>query len=75
MRRRKRSYDLGDVIELVNKLMVEKAFIVFVVPLVLVCWLVEKWVFSVSNWVPLVVAVWATLQVVCSLFDSFLSFL
>ncbi|WOH03401.1 hypothetical protein DCAR_0622798 [Daucus carota subsp. sativus] len=62
MRRRKRSYDLGDVIELVNKLMVEKAFIVFVVPLVLICWLVEKWVFSVSNWVPLVVAVWATLQ-------------
>lgn len=63
-RRRKRSFDLNDGLEFVNKVMVEKPFIVFLVPLVLVCWSVEKWVFSLSNWVPLVVAVWATFQVI-----------
>ncbi|KAK1372057.1 synaptotagmin-5 [Heracleum sosnowskyi] len=62
MGRRKRSFEFNDCLEFVNKLMVEKPFIVFVIPLVLACWSVEKWVFSLSNWVPLVVAVWATFQ-------------
>lgn len=81
MGRRKRSFDLNDGVEFVSKLMVERPFIVFMIPLVLVCWAVEKWVFSVSSWVPLVVAVWATFQVIlyvynfCNLFGFFNYFL
>lgn len=74
MGRKKSSFDLNDGVEFVNKLMVERPFFVFVISLVLVCWAVEKWVFSVSNWVPLVVAVWATFQVNFIFFILFLIF-
>lgn len=70
MGRRKRSYDLYELMELVNK----KPFIVFAIPLVLVCWSIEKWIFSLSNWVPLVVAVWATFQVILLSIASFFKY-
>ncbi|KAL8111083.1 hypothetical protein AgCh_026721 [Apium graveolens] len=59
MGRKKRSFDVN---EFVSKVVVERPFVVVVIALVLVCWAVEKWVFCVSSWVPLVVAVWATFQ-------------
>lgn len=35
-----------------------------------VLWVVEKWIFTFSSWVPLAVAVWATLQVKVLIFWS-----
>lgn len=48
--------------EFFHHLMAEKPLLPFLIPLVLVAWSIERWVFSLSNWVPLAVAVWATLQ-------------
>ncbi|XP_057472907.1 uncharacterized protein LOC130761430 isoform X1 [Actinidia eriantha] len=61
-RRKKRSFDLNEAVEFLNHLLVDKSLLPFIIPLVLVGWAIEKWIFSFSNWVPLVVAVWATIQ-------------
>lgn len=52
-----------EALELLNDVVKEKPFLPFVIPLVLVAWGIEKWIFSFSNWVPVIVAVWATVQV------------
>ncbi|EXB56910.1 RasGAP-activating-like protein 1 [Morus notabilis] len=51
-----------EALELLNDVVKEKPFLPFVIPLVLVAWGIEKWIFSFSNWVPVIVAVWATVQ-------------
>ncbi|KAJ9174040.1 hypothetical protein P3X46_017112 [Hevea brasiliensis] len=56
------SFNIEEVVEFFNHLYVEKPFLPFFIPLVLVCWGIERWVFSLSSWVPLVLAVWATIQ-------------
>ncbi|KAM7482995.1 hypothetical protein LguiB_007578 [Lonicera macranthoides] len=61
-RRKKRSLDVNEAIELLNQLLVDKPLLSLVIPLILVFWAIERWVFSFSNWVPLAVAVWATFQ-------------
>ncbi|CAN8258897.1 unnamed protein product [Cochlearia groenlandica] len=48
--------------EFVNHLVAERHALLLLVPLVLAFWAIERWVFPFSNWVPLVVAVWASLQ-------------
>ncbi|KAE9586055.1 hypothetical protein Lalb_Chr24g0397841 [Lupinus albus] len=45
-----------------NYLLQEKPQIAFFIPLILIAWAIERWVFSFSTWVPLVLAVWATMQ-------------
>lgn len=68
-RGRKRGFFNGEgVMEFFHHLMAEKPLLPFLIPLVLIAWSIERWVFSLSNWVPLAVAVWATLQV-CFLFQ------
>lgn len=64
--RRKKSFDLNEVREFLNHLLVDKPLLPFVIPFLLIVWFIEKWFFSLSNWVPLVVAVWATIQVITS---------
>jgi hypothetical protein len=49
--------------EFINHLVAERHSLLLLVPLVLAFWAIERWVFAFSNWVPLVVAVWASLQV------------
>lgn len=49
--------------EFLNHLVAERHSLLLLVPLVLAFWAIERWVFAFSNWVPLVVAVWASLQV------------
>ncbi|GLU13003.1 hypothetical protein SLE2022_296530 [Rubroshorea leprosula] len=49
-------------VEFFKYMMEEKPFLRFLIPLVMVFWAIEKWVFSFSSWVPLVVVVWATIQ-------------
>ncbi|KAM1081316.1 hypothetical protein FF1_015856 [Malus domestica] len=61
-RRKGRRLSFEDVVEFFNHVMAEKPFLPFLLPLVLFAWAFERWVFSFSNWVPLAVAVWATLQ-------------
>ncbi|THG16539.1 hypothetical protein TEA_011775 [Camellia sinensis var. sinensis] len=58
---------LNKGVEVSTQLLVEKPLLLFILPLILVVWVIEKWVFSFSNWVPLVVTVWATIQPVTPL--------
>ncbi|KAF2948221.1 synaptotagmin-5 isoform X1 [Oryza sativa Japonica Group] len=51
-----------DALEFFNQVMVEQPLLPFLVPLVLFAWFVERWVVPFSNWVPLLAAVWATIQ-------------
>ena len=50
-------------IDFLNYLHEEKPQVLFFIPFILVAWLIERWAFSLSNWVPLVLAVWLTIQV------------
>ncbi|KAI3802292.1 hypothetical protein L1987_30422 [Smallanthus sonchifolius] len=59
---KKGSIDMSEIAELLNRMVVEKPLLPLVIPLLLVLWSIEKWVFNLSNWVPLAVAVWATIQ-------------
>ncbi|KAL6281591.1 hypothetical protein ACE6H2_018472 [Prunus campanulata] len=61
-RRKGRGLSVEDAVEFFNYVMEEKPFLPFLIPLVLFAWGIERWVFSFSNWVPLAVAVWATVQ-------------
>lgn len=61
-RRKVRGLSVEDAVEFFNYVMDEKPFLPFLIPLVLFAWAIERWVFSFSNWVPLAVAVWATIQ-------------
>ncbi|XP_061345008.1 uncharacterized protein LOC133290881 [Gastrolobium bilobum] len=40
----------------------EKATVSFFVPLILIAWAIHKWLFSFSNWLPLALALWASIQ-------------
>ncbi|XP_058179186.1 uncharacterized protein LOC131297966 isoform X6 [Rhododendron vialii] len=60
--RKKGNFVLNEALEFLNHLLVENPVVPFVIPLILVGWVIEKWIFSFSNWVPLLVAVWATIQ-------------
>ncbi|KAI8528684.1 hypothetical protein RHMOL_Rhmol12G0166700 [Rhododendron molle] len=61
-KRKARSFDLNEALEFLNHLFVDKSLLPFIIPLILAGWVIEKWVFTFSSWVPLVVAVWATIQ-------------
>lgn len=73
--RRKRSFQFNGVREFLNQLLVDKPLLPFVIPFLLIVWCIEKWFFSLSNWVPLVVAVWVTVQVTPNSVDSFFKLL
>ncbi|XP_054816971.1 synaptotagmin-5-like [Prosopis cineraria] len=49
-------------IDFFNYLHEEKPQILVFIPLLLVAWVIERWAFSLSNWVPLALAVWLTIQ-------------
>lgn len=63
-KKRARSFALNveQVVEFWKNLLEEKPLLPFVIPLVLLLWVFERWFFSFSNWVPLAIAVWATVQ-------------
>lgn len=66
---RKFNLNIEASMEFLKQVAIDKPFYLLLVPLISALWVFEKWVFSVSSWVPLVIAVWAALQV------SFLSIL
>lgn len=53
---------MEEAMEFLNYLTVEKPLLPFLIALIALGWAIERWVFPFSNWVPLVVAVWATFQ-------------
>lgn len=55
--------NVEETLELLRHAAFEKPFLLYFVPLFFLAWAFEKWVFSFSNWIPLAIAVWATLQV------------
>lgn len=63
-KRRMKKLHAKDALEFFNQVMVEQPLLPFLIPLGLFAWFVERWVVPFSNWVPLVAAVWATIQVV-----------
>lgn len=62
---------MSEITEFLNQLMVEKPLLPLVIPLLLILWSIEKWFFNLSNWLPLAVAIWATIQVSSFLFFFF----
>jgi hypothetical protein len=63
-KRRMKKLHAKDALEFFNQVMVEQPLLPFLIPLGLFAWFLERWVVPFSNWVPLVAAVWATIQVV-----------
>lgn len=61
-KKRASSWDVREVMDCLNQLIADKPFLPVVIPVFLVVWGIEKWIFSLTNWVPLVVAVWAVFQ-------------
>ncbi|GAV69274.1 C2 domain-containing protein [Cephalotus follicularis] len=61
-KRRGAAFTLEEAMEFLSHLMKERSLVTFLIPLMLLFWSIERWVFSLSNWVPLVLAVWATFQ-------------
>ncbi|XP_061357579.1 synaptotagmin-5-like isoform X2 [Gastrolobium bilobum] len=66
MSRKKRVFSINNIeevaVDFFNHLLQEKPQIPFFIPLILIAWVIERWVFSFSTWVPLALAVWATIQ-------------
>lgn len=62
-KKRASSLDMREAMDFLNQMMADKPFLPVVIPVFLVVWGIEKWIFSLTNWVPLAVAVWAVLQV------------
>lgn len=62
MKKKGMRIDMSKITEFLNELVVEKPVLPLLIPLLLVLWSIEKWFFNLSNWVPLAVAVWATIQ-------------
>ncbi|KAG7942108.1 hypothetical protein I3843_16G082900 [Carya illinoinensis] len=61
-RRRRKAFGFDEAADFLHHILAEKPLLPFLIPLILFAWAIERWVFSFSNWVPLTVAVWATIQ-------------
>lgn len=61
-RKKRALVNVDEVVDFFKSIIVEKPYLPLLIPLILILWGIEKWFFSLSNWVPLVVTVWATIQ-------------
>lgn len=52
-----------EVKELWDHLLLEKPVLPYLIPVFILAWILERWIISFSNWVPVFVTVWASLQV------------
>ncbi|RZC58060.1 hypothetical protein C5167_005365 [Papaver somniferum] len=60
--KRNREFLAKEATEFLNHVMVERSLFPFMIPMVFVAWIIERWFFPFSNWVLLAVSVWATIQ-------------
>lgn len=58
-----RAFGWNEAVESFNKVLEEQPLLPIVIPVLLLLWVIERWFFSLSNWVLLFLAVWATIQV------------
>ena len=61
-RKKRALMNVDEVVDFFNNIILEKPYLPLLIPLILILWAIEKWIFSLSNWFPLVLAVWATIQ-------------
>ncbi|KAJ4973199.1 hypothetical protein NE237_006373 [Protea cynaroides] len=61
-RRRTRDHYVNEAMQLLNYLMSKRSMLHIFVLLVLLGWVVERWILSLSHWVPLLATIWATIQ-------------
>ncbi|KAJ7975131.1 putative Synaptotagmin [Quillaja saponaria] len=61
-KKKKLGFSIEEALDFFNHLTVEKPLIPILIPFILIAWFIERWVFPFSNWVPLAVAVWASIQ-------------
>ncbi|GFP81834.1 synaptotagmin-5 [Phtheirospermum japonicum] len=66
-RTKKKIFDLKEGLESLYKLLEQQPLLPFAIPVLIVLWAFERCFFSLSNWVLLVLAVWATIQPVTPL--------
>ncbi|KAJ7294164.1 hypothetical protein O6H91_Y274600 [Diphasiastrum complanatum] len=62
MSKRLREVASREANQLWNDLVSDKPLLPFLVPVFLLAWGIERWIVPLSNWVPLVVCVWATIE-------------
>ncbi|XP_051114679.1 synaptotagmin-5-like [Andrographis paniculata] len=55
-------FDWNEAVKSSDKLLEDQPLLPFVIPVFLILWIIEKWFFSMSSWVLLVFAVFATIQ-------------
>jgi hypothetical protein len=46
-----------------SQLVHEKSVLPYLIPVFVLAWLLERWVIPLSSWIPLIISVWAALQV------------
>ncbi|XP_021836703.1 synaptotagmin-5 isoform X2 [Spinacia oleracea] len=56
------SLNIEVTMQFLKQIAIDRPVYLLFVPLISVIWAFEKWVFSISTWVPLAIAVWATFQ-------------
>ncbi|ERN03977.1 extended synaptotagmin-1 isoform X1 [Amborella trichopoda] len=52
----------GEALEIWSHVVTERPLLPLLIPLVLLAWALERWLVPFSNWAPLLVTVWATIQ-------------
>ncbi|CAA7397692.1 unnamed protein product [Spirodela intermedia] len=62
VRKRTRELYTREAAEFLRHVAQEKPLLPFLIPLAFLAWAVERWLTPISNWVPLLVAVWWTIQ-------------
>lgn len=58
----KLSFNIQVAMEFLKQIAIDRPVYLVFVPLISVIWAFERWVFSISTWVPLAIAAWAILQ-------------
>jgi len=62
-KRKKINFHVEEAMDFLKQAAIDRPVYVLLVPLFAAVWAFERWVFALTNWVPLVFAVWATFQV------------
>jgi hypothetical protein len=47
-----------------SQLVHEKSVLPYLIPVFVLAWLLERWVIPLSSWIPVIISVWAALQVI-----------